>query len=228
MLGLGLALHKNNIPQKNIIRDKLAFWIDGRDLKNSPPTTFLMDKSGNGNNATCSGFAYTVLSGSDENGSIVFDGVDDKLTNINGNTFNENTGCTIEFSINPTILNASQPNILASTNTNSGVRAYLRNTPGSDVGFYCNLNGTKFTAVSGTINYNAKNYIQLTFDGTKMQFIINNVKTTVTATNGGAYAKDWSSIQIGSLNLSCKLFNCKIYNKVLTDAELLNNYNLSK
>lgn len=64
--------------ETGIITDGLVLWLDGEDFSNSPPTTTWTDRSGQGNDGTASGFAYTGESGSDGNSAIVFDGVDDK------------------------------------------------------------------------------------------------------------------------------------------------------
>jgi hypothetical protein len=67
-----------------IVKDGLILWLDGVDFKNSPQTTTWVDKSGNGNNATCYSFAYSTSSGSDESGGVAFDGTDDfALVNYN-------------------------------------------------------------------------------------------------------------------------------------------------
>jgi hypothetical protein len=67
-----------------IVKDGLILWLDGADFKNSPQTTTWIDKSGNGNNATCYSFAYSTSSGSDGNGVVAFDGTDDyALVNYN-------------------------------------------------------------------------------------------------------------------------------------------------
>lgn len=63
-----------------IVTDGLVLWLDGEDFSNDPATTTWVDKSGNGNDAIANGFAYTSESGSDGNGSVVFDGVDDYFT----------------------------------------------------------------------------------------------------------------------------------------------------
>jgi len=62
--------------KKEIVKENLTLWLDGKDFSNASPTLWY-DKSGMLNNATLSGFAYTTVSGSDENGGVMFDGVDD-------------------------------------------------------------------------------------------------------------------------------------------------------
>lgn len=69
-----------------IVKNGLVLYLDGRDFTNSPPSALWMDRSGLGNNAVPTGFAYTTLSGSDGNGGVNQDGVDDKcvIPAING------------------------------------------------------------------------------------------------------------------------------------------------
>lgn len=66
-------------PYKDAVKQGLVVDFSGRNFFNYPQTTTLKDRSGNGNDGTASGFSYNSTSGSDGNGGIVFDGVDDKM-----------------------------------------------------------------------------------------------------------------------------------------------------
>ncbi len=59
------------------VRDGLILWLDGEDFTNLPKTETWIDKSGNGNNATCYTFSHTSTSGSDGNSAVAFDGTSD-------------------------------------------------------------------------------------------------------------------------------------------------------
>jgi len=68
------ALTQAEITQNyngDIVTDGLQMYLDGADFTNDPETTSWIDRSGNGNNATPSGFDYTTSSGSDETGKTV-------------------------------------------------------------------------------------------------------------------------------------------------------------
>lgn len=87
-----------NVTVKGIDTSKLGLKLDlrGSDFTNDPQTTILTDNSGNSNNVTATGFTYTNTSGSDGNGNIVFDGIDDKLYN-NTQSLDISNGFTIIF-----------------------------------------------------------------------------------------------------------------------------------
>jgi hypothetical protein len=81
---IGLDIVEKQWSKDLGITDGLILWLDGADFTNSPQTTTWIDKSGNGNNAACNSFAYSTTSGSDGNGSIAFDGTSDyALVNYN-------------------------------------------------------------------------------------------------------------------------------------------------
>gem|GEM_PF-1275753 len=61
------------------IKDGLVLWLEGADFENSPQTASWIDRSGNGNNAIANNFNYTTNSGSDGNGAVAFDGVNDNM-----------------------------------------------------------------------------------------------------------------------------------------------------
>ena len=63
----------------SVVEDGLVLSFDGTDFKNSPASTTWVDRSGHAD-ATPMNFAYTTSSGSDNNGAIVFDGIDDLFT----------------------------------------------------------------------------------------------------------------------------------------------------
>lgn len=66
-------------PTGPYIEDGLIMWLDGDDFSNSPATTVWLDRSGNNINGTATFFNYNASSGSDNNGAVVFDGVDDAI-----------------------------------------------------------------------------------------------------------------------------------------------------
>lgn len=55
----------------------LQIWLEGSDITNNPNTTIWRDRSGNGQNVTLYNFSYNQTSGSNGNGGVVYDGVND-------------------------------------------------------------------------------------------------------------------------------------------------------
>ena len=86
----------NGIQEYTPPTDGLQLYLKGSDFTNDPQTTTLTDNSGNNNDVTATGFAYTNTSGSDGNGNIVFDGTDDKLYNSN-QSLDISNGFTVIF-----------------------------------------------------------------------------------------------------------------------------------
>ena len=85
-------------PQaEDIPTNGLAVRLKGSDFTNSPQTTVLYDLSGNDNHATANGFDYTINSGSDGNGNIVFDGSGDKIVIPKSESISATNGFTIVF-----------------------------------------------------------------------------------------------------------------------------------
>ena len=81
----------------DIPTDGLAVFLKGSDFTNSPQTTVLYDLSGNNNHAAANGFNYTINSGSDGNGNIVFDGSGDKIVIPQSESISATNGFTLVF-----------------------------------------------------------------------------------------------------------------------------------
>ena len=228
-------LIKHSIPmqRKNIVKDGLVLWLDGKDFTNSPPTSQLRDRSGNGNNATPRGMAYTTSSGSDNNGGVVFDGVNDRaliaesLTNLS-----ITNQITCEVIIDKCLGIGSQA--IVSTGTYTGFGIYIRHTVGADVMAYFNYGNNTYTfdSAMGTLDYNVPNHLCVTFIDNVIKLYINGVFVGLGSTVV-AIATNWSNLYIGyTANVLTRLNGTvkklRMYNRALTDAEILQNYNTSK
>ena len=223
-----------SMQRKNIVKDGLKVWLEGEDFTNSPPTSLLRDRSGNGNNATPSGMVYTVSSGSDNNGGIVFDGINDRvlisesLTNLS-----ITNQITCEVIIDKCLGISSQAIVSTGTHT-SGFSIYIRHTAGADVMAYFNYGNKTYTfdVAKGTLNYSVPNHLCITFIDNVIKLYINGVfiqsgSTVIPITT------NWSNLYIGyTANILSRLNGIvkmiRIYNRALTDTEILQNYNTSK
>jgi hypothetical protein len=61
------------------VKNGLVLWLDAADFKNNPATNTWVDRSGNNNNGTANFFNYNETSGNDGKGAVIFDGVDDTV-----------------------------------------------------------------------------------------------------------------------------------------------------
>lgn len=83
----GLSSQANTHPD-------MKFWLNGRNFTNSPQTTVWTDLTGNGYNASCAGFNYTALSGSDGDDGLVFSGTSRAIVS----NFNQSIGANFTIS----------------------------------------------------------------------------------------------------------------------------------
>lgn len=233
LIGRSISMQLSR-QRKSIVKDGLKIWLEGEDFTNSPPTSLLRDRSGNGNNATPSGMAYTTVSGSDGNGGIVFDGVDDRaliaesLTNLS-----ITNQITCEVIIDKCLGTGSQA-IVSTGSYTGGFSIYLRHSAGADVMAYFNYGNNTYTFdfAIGTLDYNVPNHLCVTFIDNVIKLYINGVFVGLGSTVI-AIATNWSNLYIGyTVNVLARLNGTvkklRMYNRALTDAEILQNYNATK
>ena len=244
--------HSLSMQRKNIVKDGLVLWLEGKDFTNSPPTSLLRDRSGNRNNATPIGMAYTSLSGSDGNGGIIFDGVNDYLNIGTLGDFGSKLGSdfTIGFDIKTTSISGAKA-VLATFNSDAGNSNNAiqiesgEASPQGGLSFLIrdiNALSMKVTTVGNIINDGLNHHVIWVKKGNLVtdQFIyIDNVLvslTTIANQNPVTFVNFNQFMPIGARNLrgSISIFNpCTtkhlyIYTKALTDAERTQNYNLLK
>lgn len=206
-----------------IVTDGLVMYLDAGNTKSYPGSgTTWTDISRNGNNGTLTN-GPTFNSGN--NGSIVFDGVDDY---VNINSFANILSNTAYTKTAWFYINSYQYNIISGGD--SAQHAFwLAGTNKLHAGH----NGSWSTVVSttslalniwyfGAVSFDTTNGWKLYINGT--QESTNSNTTTFSGTGG---------VLIGAYNLGANLFNgrialAQIYNKTLTASEVLQNYNATK
>lgn len=201
-----------------VVRKGLVLWLDGKDFTNSPSTTSWLDRSGLGNNATPSGFAYTTASGSDGVGGVTFDGVDDYVSIPTMLGLNVGTG---DFSI-----------LFQMKLTQIGIFEDLFG--GSTVVLYMSIdNALKYNNVlgestSGTLNVNTQYYVSVVRQSGIVKMKINVIDVDSPYSDAESY--NFSTITIGKANSYTKgtIRSFLLYNRALTDTEILQNYNASR
>lgn len=216
-----------------MVKNGLILYLSGKDFQNSPPTTILRDRSGMGNNATANNFAYTTSSGSDGQGGVVFDGINDNLT-VNQALLGT-TPFSIEISFTtPSTLSGQYYTLLSKCiNASSGTVFDIDILSGNLRMFGYNTSLTTFGNTTGIpLQSNTKYYATFVFDGSNFIIYINGVQGSITAgISSAVFQSTTNPIQIGSryntFFLKGSIELVRIYNRALSQQEILENYNTS-
>jgi hypothetical protein len=219
-----------------IITDGLVLYLDAANPKSYPTTgTTWSDLSGNENNGTLiNGPTFNSLNG----GSIVFDGVNDYITrNVSINT---GTNFTVSAWIYPTILGTTRRAVVANSYNYVTRNGWLFSTAGSGINntFFLSIGADNavIVAPANTLNINEWVYITATCQ--------NGGGTTILYKNGQVVAKSGTA---GTITYTTNQFNVgyrligvtpdpytgriasiQVHNRVLSQQEVLQNYNATK
>jgi hypothetical protein len=214
----------------NIVTDGLVLALDAANTKSyASGSTTWYDKSGNVNNGTLTnGPAFS----SENGGSIVFDGSNDYTSVPYNTSFNAATnGITLNiwvYNNNPS--GGWKAVIQRNRNGNlSAVYGIWRNTSN---GWHFRLGGGASDSIIDIPNAITGSWINLTLTYNKTTLIayINAVNVGTNTPIG--YVNDTQNLLIGDAGVS-EYFNGKIsaiqiYNRALSAAEILQNYNAQK
>lgn len=203
----------NYNPQ--IVTNGLVLCLDAANTKSYPGTgTAWTDLSGLGNNGTLTnGPTYS----SANNGSIVFDGVDDRVDTFNASSL---TNMTIEMWIYDT--RSSGDRDILTYNGNSGAYTFNGTTFRTDGNF---LAARSFAGV-GNPPLNTWYRFCYVKNG---DLYINETKYTGSGTD-----RTYGTISLGNTRsdinnrLNGRIAAVKIYNRVLTAAEISQNFNATR
>ena len=214
-----------------IVTDGLVLYLDAANRSSYPGSgTTWSDISRTGANGTLvNGPTFNSANG----GSIVFDGTDDYVsTSINTSTLNLTTsnGATMMCWLNMTILNRW-----------TGVISFTGNT-GNDVDFGWDLTSSNIVRVwkngsgaSSAINISSYSnqwvLYTLTSTSSNLNFYINNSAPTSVALAGNINTTIGRNLLImdnWDSSVSGRLSNVVIYNRALSQTEILQNYNSTK
>jgi hypothetical protein len=221
--------------QKSIVTDGLVLYLDAGKTNSYPGNgTVWTDLSGNGLNGT---LVNGPTFDSANNGSIVFDSSDDYVTVANNALLNPTTTITIGayFNISSFGINSYAPIIFKQNNYNGFFEQYSLVLTSTLVGFV--LTGTDRVQKIASSNLDYRNqtiYAVGSCDTStdEMKFYVNGTLiTTISFT---------STFDISSLSLSIggtgntgtsypgysngKIYNVQIYNKILSQIEITQNY----
>ena len=205
-----------------IVTDGLVLCLDAADLKSYPGTgTTWKDRSGNVNNGTL------INSPTFSNGMIVFDGADEYVNVTDSSTLDGFSSVTFEAWVNPD--NTAGYRRIYDKNYNNTYNFSISNSSK----FYIYINGS-YSMSSATVDNGQWNHIVATYDNTSAIFYKNGIAVTTNSFSHGTVGSNSDDLRIGTnYNSNTSKFygdigSCKIYDKALTAAEVLQNYNALK
>lgn len=214
----------------SVIQNGLVLCLDAANTKSySGSGTNWTDLSRNSNNGTLTNgptFSATNL------GSIVFDGTDDYVDIANASTLNITTNITLEAWIYPTKNNGIQNVISKSSQSQNTGYIYPRTDNGWATSiFYLHIGGWS-TLNASWPSLNAWHYTAGVYDGSKMYIYING-NLAASKNQTGSIATNTNSLALGSQPgygeyYGGRIGMTRVYNRVLTPSEILQNYNSTK
>jgi hypothetical protein len=225
-----MAVFKNSSP---IVTDGLVLYLDAGNVKSYPTTgTTWTDLVGVNNGTLTNGPTFNPSNG----GSIVFDGVDDRVTLNNnfsgsiGNTVTVEALIWLNVTQNTKIFTSNYTQIVAPTGFGLGISDSNNNV----VKWFTGNLGTTNTIFSTTTLLNQQYYhVVGTYDGITKKIYINGILETEASVSSGI--NNTSTLaSIGYVqNLDAQYFNgrislTRVYNRALSLVEVLQNYNAAK
>ena len=225
-----------------IVTNGLVFYVDAANNKSYPGSgTAWGDLSGNGNNGTLTnGPTFTSSFG----GSIVFDGTDDIVTISNPATI-RNQNFAFSVWVNPLTQNTAIISMIDFDHTSSPAQGWVLQSESATTNRYYYLawhDGTQFQPVSGfgaslgiQVTTSAWQNIVYSKNGTSLLGYLNGAQVyNRTGTNSNVNYIASRNLRIGScIGAASRAFkgnisHFSIYNRALSEIEVLENYNASK
>ena len=231
------AIKKKFNPDENIVRDGLVLNIDPAKSNSYPGTgNTIYDLSGFGNTGILTnGPAFSASN----NGSIFFDGSNDYINIPDSPSLNPSRitlSCWVRFnsftdnanliSKGYTIVGSPYVQYTLKMNTTTNNNLY---------GFEISNNGTNAYIYTTTPLFTNRYYnLTATYDGTTLRIYKDGIQDSVIASSSGSIASYATPVQIGRWGtqgtqyLNGNVSQALIYNRALTQQEILQNYNATK
>jgi hypothetical protein len=230
----------------DIVTDGLVLCLDAADIKSYPKSgTTWNDRSGNGNNGTLvNGVGYS-------NGAMVFDGVNDYV-DLSDKCDTIRTALTIDvwvkFNSLPINTDTRKP-IVSKYDASAGKRQYslilgYNATNNWDkASWNIQQNSTSYSSSTDLISnqsiiinrwynivgtFSGGNFIKLYINGEFDNQIITNVPSSFADTDTDLTIGTFYVNNIPTIFIDGSIPSTKIYNKALSPAEILQNYNATK
>jgi hypothetical protein len=222
-----------------IVTNGLSFYVDASNTKSFVSgSTVWNDLTINSNNGTLTnGPTFSRNNG----GSIVFDGVDDRVSQTS--SINTGDNFTVNAWIYPTLLGTTRRAIVGNSYNYSTRRGWLFCTAGGSINntFFLSIGGDNagVNAPANTLSLNTWVYVSATCQNGggsinlyKNGTIVNNVISTLSP---GNILYDVNQFNIGFRFVggtqdpyTGNIASVSIYNRVLTADEIFQNYNATK
>jgi len=220
----------------NIVTDNLVLWLDAANRSSYPGSgTTWRDMSGNNNNGTLTnGPTFS----SANNGSIVFDGVDDYINIPNNASVNPVSEITINLWLNPTSLETKTTSAIVCRNIITGTAGYdiYINSSGSINFFIRTSNNSSFFITSSLNSIQNSNWYNITATYTSANtriYINSSLNSISTSQTGNINQPTIDDLRIGMDWNTARCFTgriptTQIYNRALSPSEVQQNYDALK
>lgn len=218
-----------------IATDGLQLYLDAANVKSYPGTgATWYDLSGNGKNFTLNGATWNSA------GYILFDGVNDNATGPASNTFNLGSEHTVETVSQLSVLKATTLFNWVNANGDRQIMAHVPWENGAvfyDVAGCCGADNRIFyTPSTSFLNRTVHMTFRTRTSTTPRRQVFENsvekvnsganVTANISFGNTPAVLGDYSSTPGTAYN--GRLYMIRLYNRALTDGEVLENYNATK
>jgi len=216
-----------------IITDGLVLALDAANTKSYPGSgTTWFDLSGNGNNGT---LTNGPTFNNENLGSLVFDGVDDLCrTDVNVSNLNNLFSVGIWFTLTSATSSDSgavSKRLISADQSSGSTKWCIGITPTRQ--FLFGGNGGTERTLNFTIELNTPYFVVLTHNVSTYSLFLNGVNQIRNDTSNIA------SPNFGKVSIACRpnsvdrlwtgsVFSSMFYTRILTDDEILQNYNATK
>jgi hypothetical protein len=214
----------------SIVKDGLVLCLDAKDLKSySGSGTTWVDRSGNGNNGTLVNGVSAI------GGSMVFDGVNDYVSVNNIGTLLNAIGLgdfCLSFWFNFTKSSRGDLFCWKTTDSTDDIGIILDNILNTIQVFF-KINGSGgYTALSVPYQKNTPQQFILQRESGILKGILNASLISSTSNTLDLNLHNETQVRLGSnigiLYMQGSIYNTLIYNRALSPAEILQNYNATK
>jgi hypothetical protein len=221
------SMASNQVANQIITKD-LVLYLDAGNINSYPGSgTTWTDLSGNGYNGTLvNGPTYN----SANNGYLIFNGSNQNVTIPNASI---PTGNLLSFCVWNYGITTQQSSVVESRDVN-GTRTLNIHLPWSDGTVYFDCGGDRLSKAASNANYQGWHYWCFTKNVStgQMKIFLDGVAWANSTGNVGSInattAARLCSYAINTTYHNAYIGNVKIYNRALSTAEILQNYNIQK
>ena len=223
-----------------IVTNGLVLYLDAGNSKSYPTTgTAWYDRSGNGNNVA---LINTPNFNSLNNGSIVFDGVDDRVSQ--NSSINAGSNFTVSAWIYPTLLGTTRRGIVGNSYNSVGRNGWFFCTAGAFTNntFFLSIGGDIAYRVAGANTLTPNEWVYLTAvcigGGSSILLYKNSIEVLTSSSillSSGIITYTSPQFNVGyrlvggtTDPFTGNIVQTQIHNRVLSSSEILQNYNATK